>query len=111
MYGIIVFENHRFYPSKRKREAGVFETCLFGAQKLGLRVDGRLKQTKKISVIKNIRIRVGEALHSSQYWPPRASGYNSDQSYSSHTPSTNCGVSRPTETLLLSMFKKLAYYS
>ena len=111
MYGIIVFENLRFRPSKRKREAGVVETCLFGAQKLPLRVDGRLKRTKKISVIKNIRIRVGEALHLSKYWPPRASGYNSDKSYSSHTPSPNCGVSLQTETLLLLMYKKLAYYS
>jgi len=52
MYDIIVFENLRFRLPKGKREAGVFETCLFGAQKFRLPVDGRLKQTKKSRLLK-----------------------------------------------------------
>ena len=72
MYDIIVFENLLFRASTRKREAGVLknvhsEDCFpkpafFHLPKPGLRVDGRLKQRKKNSFCKNIRLHVDGAL-------------------------------------------------
>ena len=58
MYGIMVFENLRFRPSTRKREAGVVKnlqsgnckkTCVIGARKRRLRVEGRLIRRKNSS--------------------------------------------------------------
>ena len=64
-------DNFRFCPSAWKRSAVVFQktprwgpfskTCVSGARKRRWRADTRLKRRKKISVFKNIRIRVDEA--------------------------------------------------
>ena len=74
MYDIIVFENLRFRPheneevaflKKKKPLWGPFsKTCVFGARKRRLLVDGRLKRREKLFVFKKIPAHVDGNLFS-----------------------------------------------